>query len=52
MANKRQDTVINPEHILPYDYQAYFDSPERYVMVTTNCLTGKKDCRFYFAGGE
>ena len=32
-----------PEHILPYDYQAYFDSPERYVMVTTNCLTGEAD---------
>lgn len=32
-----------PEHILPYDYQVYFDSPERYVMVTTNCLTGEAD---------
>lgn len=32
-----------PEHILPYDYEAYFSSPERYVMVTTNCLTGKAD---------
>ncbi len=30
-----------PEHILPYDYDAYFASPGRYVMVTTNCLTGK-----------
>lgn len=30
-----------PEHILPYDYDAYFDSPERFVMVTTNCLTGQ-----------
>lgn len=30
-----------PEHILPYDYDAYFTSPERYVMVTTNCLTGE-----------
>lgn len=30
-----------PEHILPYDYDAYFSSPERFVMVTTNCLTGK-----------
>lgn len=30
-----------PEHILPYDYDAYFASPERYVMVTTNCLTGE-----------
>lgn len=30
-----------PEQILPYDYDAYFRSPERYVMVTTNCLTGE-----------
>lgn len=30
-----------PEHILPYDYEAYFSTPERYVMVTTNCLTGE-----------
>lgn len=30
-----------PEHILPYDYDTYFRSPERYVMVTTNCLTGE-----------
>lgn len=30
-----------PEHILPYDYETYFRSPERYVMVTTNCLTGE-----------
>ena len=32
-----------PEHILPYDYDAYFSSPERFVMVTTNCLTGRAD---------
>ncbi len=30
-----------PEHILPYDYETYFASSQRYVMVTTNCLTGK-----------
>lgn len=30
-----------PERILPYDYDTYFRSPERYVMVTTNCLTGE-----------
>jgi predicted patatin/cPLA2 family phospholipase len=30
-----------PEHILPYDYDTYFSSPEQYVMVTTNCLTGE-----------
>lgn len=29
-----------PEQILPYDYEAYFNNPARYVMVTTNCLTG------------
>lgn len=32
-----------PERILPYDYDAYFSSPERYVMVTTNCLTGRAE---------
>ena len=30
-----------PEHILPYDYAACFANPARYVMVTTNCLTGE-----------
>lgn len=30
-----------PEQILPYDYDTYFSSPERYVMVTTNCQTGE-----------
>lgn len=30
-----------PEHILPYDYEAYFRCPERFVMVTTNCTTGE-----------
>lgn len=30
-----------PEHILPYDYDTYFRSTERYVMVTTNCQTGE-----------
>ena len=29
------------ERIIPYDYDAYFSNPERFVMVTTNCLTGK-----------
>ena len=29
------------EHILPYDYDTYFRRPERFVMVTTNCLTGE-----------
>lgn len=37
------DLLFNkfPEEILPYDYDAYFASPERYVMVTSNCLTGE-----------
>lgn len=30
-----------PEHILPNDYESYFSSPERYEMVTTNCVTGE-----------
>jgi len=30
-----------PERILPYDYDAYFSAPERFVMVTTNCVTGE-----------
>lgn len=32
-----------PERIIPYDYDAYFANPDRYVMVTTNCLTGKAE---------
>ena len=37
------DLLFNefPEHILPYDYETYFASPERFVMVTTNCITGR-----------
>ncbi len=30
-----------PEHIIPYDYKAYFASPYRFEMVTTNCITGE-----------
>ena len=32
-----------PEKIIPYDYEAYFSNPDRFVMVTTNCLTGKAE---------
>lgn len=32
-----------PEKIIPYDYEAYFSNPTRFVMVTTNCLTGKAE---------
>ncbi len=30
-----------PNHIIPYDYDAYFSNPNRFEMVTTNCLTGE-----------
>lgn len=30
-----------PEHLDPFDYETYFSSPMRFVMVTTNCLTGE-----------
>ncbi len=30
-----------PMRILPYDYKTYFDSSERFVMVTSNCETGE-----------
>lgn len=30
-----------PNHILPYDYEAYAKNPGRYEMVTTDCRTGK-----------
>lgn len=30
-----------PEKIIPYDYQAYYANPDKFVMVTTNCLDGK-----------
>lgn len=30
-----------PEEILPYDYDAYFQNPVRFEMVTTNCVTGR-----------
>ena len=32
-----------PEKIIPYDYDTYFSNPDRFVMVTTNCLTGKAE---------
>ena len=32
-----------PERIIPYDYPAYFSNPTRFVMVATNCLTGKAE---------
>ena len=32
-----------PERIIPYDYDTYFSNPDRIVMVTTNCLTGKAE---------
>lgn len=32
-----------PEKIIPYNYNAYFSNPDRFVMVTTNCLTGEAE---------
>lgn len=32
-----------PEKIIPYDYPAYFSNPDRFAMVTTNCLTGQAE---------
>ena len=32
-----------PEKIIPYNYDAYFSNPTRFVMVTTNCITGKAE---------
>lgn len=32
-----------PENIIPYDYDAYFASPDRFEMVTSNCLTGEAE---------
>ena len=32
-----------PEKIIPYDYDAYFSNPDRFVIVTTNCLTGEAE---------
>jgi predicted patatin/cPLA2 family phospholipase len=30
-----------PQTLLPYDYDAYFNNPDEFEMVTTNCLTGR-----------
>lgn len=38
-----------PEKIIPYDYDAFFSNPDRFVMVTTNCLTGKAE---YLSGPQ
>lgn len=32
-----------PEKIIPYNYNTYFANPARFVMITTNCLTGKAE---------
>ncbi len=32
-----------PNRILPYDYATYFHSSTQFVMVTSNCLTGKAE---------
>lgn len=37
------DLIFNdfPTRIIPYDYDTYFASPGRFVMVTSNCRTGE-----------
>lgn len=30
-----------PDKLLPYDYDAFFNNPDEFEMVTTNCLTGR-----------
>jgi len=32
-----------PERIIPYDYDTFFSTKNRFEMVTTNCLTGKAE---------
>lgn len=32
---------VFPEKIYPFDYNLYFQTPGRFVMVTSNCLTGE-----------
>lgn len=34
---------IYPDEYYPFDYDACFKSPDRFVMVTSNCLTGKAE---------
>ena len=32
-----------PNKVIPYDFEAYFQNPTRFVIVTTNCQTGKSE---------
>lgn len=32
-----------PDKVIPYNFDAYFSNPTRFVIVTTNCLTGKAE---------
>ena len=34
---------IYPDKYYPLDYDTYFKSPDRFVMVTSNCLTGRAE---------
>lgn len=34
---------VYPDQYFPLDYEAYFRSKDRFVMVTSNCLTGKAE---------
>lgn len=39
------DFIFNelPARIIPYDYDRYFNSPERFVIVTSNCQSGQAE---------
>ena len=32
-----------PNKVLPYDFDTYFASPDRFIMVTSNCETGEAE---------
>ena len=32
-----------PNKVIPYDFEAYFQNPTRFVIVTTNCQTGQAE---------
>ena len=32
-----------PNKVIPYDFGAYFQNPSKFMIVTTNCLTGKAE---------
>lgn len=34
---------VYPDKYYPFDYERYFNTPERFVVVTSNCLTGEAE---------